>query len=81
MSTSQVSKALVKSMKIPRVYSDTGLFSALYILLILLDFSFRYDSVHQKYKRLNRYVSHCEILWHSVTLCSEFSALEYLIQR
>ena len=32
MSTSHVSKVLDKSIKIPRVYSDTGLFSELYIL-------------------------------------------------
>ena len=50
-------------------------------VLIFLYFSFRYDSVNQKYKRLKRYVSHYEILWHSVTLRNEFSALEYLIQR
>jgi len=25
---------------------------------------FRYDSVHQKYKRLKRYVAHYKILWH-----------------
>ena len=50
-------------------------------VLIFLDFSFRYDSVHQKYKRLKRYVAHYEILWHRVMLCNEFSALEYLIQR
>ena len=50
-------------------------------VLIFLDFSFRYDSVHQKYKRLKRYVAHNEILWHRVTLRNEFSALEYLIQR
>ena len=50
-------------------------------VLIFLDFSFRYDSVHQKYKRLKRYVTHYEILWHRVTLRNEFSALEYLIQR
>ena len=48
-------------------------------VLIFLDFSFRYDSVHQKYKRLKRYVTHYEILWHRVTLRNEFSALEYLI--
>jgi len=30
-------------------------------VLIFLDFSFRYDSVHQKYKRLKRYVAHYEI--------------------
>ena len=50
-------------------------------VLIFLNFSFRYDSVHQKYKRLKRYVAHYEILWHRVTLRYEFSALEYLIQR
>ena len=50
-------------------------------VLIFLDFSFRYDSVLQKYKHLKRYVSHFKILWHSVTLCNEFSALKYLIQR
>ena len=50
-------------------------------VLIFLDFSFRYDSVHQKYKRLKRYVAHYEIFWHIVTLRNEFSALEYLIQR
>ena len=50
-------------------------------VLIFLDFSFRYDSVHQKYKRLKRYVAHYKILWHRVTLRNEFSALEYLIQR
>ena len=50
-------------------------------VLIFLDFSFRYDSVHQKYKRLKRYVAHYEILWHRVTLRYELSALEYLIQR
>jgi len=33
-------------------------------VLIFLDFSFRYDSVHQKYKRLKRYVAHYSILWH-----------------
>ena len=49
--------------------------------VIFLNFSFRYDSVHQKYKRLKRYVAHYEILWHRVTLRNEFSALEYLIQR
>ena len=49
--------------------------------MIFLDFGFRYDSVHQKYKRLKRYVAHNEILWHRVTLRNEFSALEYLIQR
>ena len=27
-------------------------------VLFFLDFSFRYDSVHQKYKRLKRYVAH-----------------------
>ena len=48
---------------------------------IFLDFSFRYGSVHQKYKRLKRYVAHYKILWHRVTLRYEFSALEYLIQR
>ena len=47
-------------------------------VLIFLDFSFR---VHQKYKRLKRYVAHNEILWHRVTLRNEFSAFEYLIQR
>ena len=50
-------------------------------VLIFLNFSFRYDSVHQKYKRLKRYVAHYEILWYRVTLRNEFSALEYLIQR
>ena len=50
-------------------------------VLIFLDFSFRYDSVHQKYKRLKRYVTHYVILLHRVTLRNEFSALEYLIQR
>ena len=50
-------------------------------VLIFLNFSFRYDSVHQKNKRLKRYVAHYEILWHRVTLRYEFSALEYLIQR
>ena len=50
-------------------------------VLIFLDFSFRYDSVHQKYKRLKRYVAHYKILWHRVTLRNEFSALEYHIQR
>ena len=50
-------------------------------VLIFLNFSFRYDSVHQKYLRLKRYVAHYEILWHRVTLRNEFSALEYLIQR
>ena len=49
--------------------------------VIFLNFSFRYDSVHQKYKRLKRYVAHYEILWHRVPLRYEFSALEYLIQR
>ena len=49
--------------------------------VIFLNFSFRYDSVHQKYKRLKRYVAHYEILWHRVTLRYEFSALEFLIQR
>ena len=47
-------------------------------VLIFLDFSFRYDSVHKKYKRLKRYVAHNDILWHRVTLRNEFSALEYL---
>ena len=50
-------------------------------VLIFIDFSFRYDSFHQKYKRLKHYVTHYEILWHRVTLRNEFSALEYLIQR
>ena len=50
-------------------------------VLIFLDYSFRYDSVHQKYKRLKRYVAYYEILWHRVTLRNEFSALEYLLQR
>ena len=50
-------------------------------VLIFQDFSFRYDSVHQKFKRLKRYVAHYEMLWHGVTLRYEFSALEYLIQR
>ena len=50
-------------------------------VLIFLDFNFRYDSVHQTYKRLNRYVAYYEILWHRGTLHNEFSALEYLIQR
>ena len=30
-------------------------------VLIFLDFIFPYDSVHQKYKRLKRYVTHYEI--------------------
>ena len=46
-------------------------------VLIFQDFSFRYDSVHQKYKRLKHY----EILWYRVTLHYEFLALEHLIQR
>ena len=50
-------------------------------VLIFLDFSFRYDSVRQKYERLKRYVAHYAILWYRVTLRNEFSALEYLIQR
>ena len=50
-------------------------------VLIFLDFSFRYDCVHQKYKRLNCYDANYEILWHRVTLRNKFSALEYLIQR
>ena len=51
-------------------------------VLIFLNFSFRYDSVHQKYKCLKRYVAHYEILCYRVTLRYEFSsALEYLIQR
>ena len=50
-------------------------------VLIFQDFSFRYDSVHQKYKRLKRYVAHYEILWYRVTLHYEFSTLEYLIQH
>ena len=37
--------------------------------------------MHQKYKRLKRYISHYEILWHSVPLRNKISALEYLIQR
>ena len=37
-------------------------------VLIILDFSFRYDSVHQKYKRLKRYVAYYENVWHRVTL-------------
>ena len=49
--------------------------------MIFLDFSFRYDSVHQKYKRLKRYVAQFENLWYRVTLRNEFSALAYLIQR
>ena len=49
-------------------------------VLIFLDFSFRYDSVHQKYKRLKRYVAHYAILWHRVKLRNECSALQYLIQ-
>ena len=50
-------------------------------VLIILVFSLRYDSVHQKYKRLKRYVAYYENLWHRVTLRNKFSALEYLIQR
>ena len=48
-------------------------------VLIFLDFRFRYDSVHQKYKRLKRYVAYYENLWHRVTLRNKFYALEYLI--
>ena len=49
-------------------------------VLIFLDFSFRYDSVHQRYKPFETF-AHYEILWHRVMLHNEFSALEYLIQR
>ena len=47
-------------------------------VLIFLNFSFRYDSVHQKYKRLKRYVAHHENLWHRVTLPNELSDLNAL---
>jgi len=64
----------------PKRFS-TLLYSRDVNVLIFLNFSFRYDSVHQKYKRLKRYVAHHENLWHRVTLRNELSALECLIQR
>ena len=36
-------------------------------VLLFYNLSFRYVSVHQKYKRLKRYVAHYEILWHRPT--------------
>ena len=50
------------------------------VVLIFLEFSFRYSSGDQKYKHLKHYVAHYEILWQIVTLCNEFSVLEHLIQ-
>ena len=50
-------------------------------VLRILDFSFRCNSVNQKYKRFKRQGAHYEILWHRVTLRNECSAFEYLIQR
>ena len=47
-------------------------------VLIFLDFSFCYDSVHQKYKRLKRYVAHYEILWLRVTYVMNFLHLNTL---
>ena len=42
-------------------------------IFTFLDFSFRYYSLHQKYKRLKRYVAQYDILLHRVTLRNEFS--------
>ena len=35
------------------------------VVLIFLEFSFRYRSGDQKYKHLKHYVAHFTIVWHS----------------